>query len=222
MLIGYQNPLDDYPALVIPIVRVRGKHYAVHEAERSVYELEPLNPRESFRRLDVVAGELASFDYERQGLLALGPEDITAYRRTEMETLFRRLLSDSDFAAHRPFTRYSFARLAKVPEVLGREFAHCLSWLVLQEHIEGTPHDHSFIESWYEAQVTELGASVGESPWLEALEFPSKWDEAVHTNWYAGHFLRARDHKLTQEDEDNRAEPSEFFPSQSSTYSPLI
>lgn len=227
MLVGHQNPLGTYPACVIPVVDIDGKQFAVHDEGSGEQRLVSLEANESFVPVDVPSVDMTTFAPHTDRILAESAQTLHLYPRDQEERFFYALLSDPNFTADAPFTRYEFAWLTKDPDIFGREFASCLAWLMTQEHLEGTPRETAFLESWYRQQLNEITLAKEDCPWLRRLVLPGTWVDLLKSNWYATHFLPHPEHTVEPGRRSARVEEPDsdpvpdIFPTLSQTFAPI-
>ena len=116
-LIGHDSPTGKYPSPVVPIGRFldTGELVAVYiDSIKFEPVLEPVAKNATFVHHDATLKELLkNFDYRKDSLFALTPEDVKFYAVQDEEKFFKGLLADEDFASTNPFLRLSLAEATK-------------------------------------------------------------------------------------------------------------
>ena len=132
-LIGHDSPTGKYPAPVVPIGRIldTGELAAVYiDSIESEPILEPVAKNANFVHHNATLKELLkNFDYRKDSLFALTPEDVKFYAVQDEEKFFKGLLADEDFASTNPFLRLSLAEATKDFLLVRKELDPCEKFL---------------------------------------------------------------------------------------------
>jgi len=132
-LIGHDSPTGKYPAPVVPIGYCvdTGKLVAVYiDSIESEPILESVAENANFVHHNVTLTELLKdFDYRKDSLFALAPEDVKFYAVQDKEKFFKSLLVDEDFASTNPFLRLSLAEATKDLLLVRKELDPCEKFL---------------------------------------------------------------------------------------------
>lgn len=186
---GYQNPVDIYPASVIPIVEIDGVLFAIHDTRDGEADPVTLQADETYVPMPDGGDTARGFNFVQDRLFAFEQERIVSYSRAAEPEFFCHLLANSHVALDRPFVRYSLAILTRDAGVVGKELAGCLAWLLSKDRRDGVVGDPTFIERWYEQQAAELNRlTATDSPWLSDLALPPSWREVDQMDWYVTQF----------------------------------
>ena len=149
VLFGYDNPLDSLPAPVVPIGSSDGILVAVFSSVDNGISLEPLDKNVSFVRVaEPQWFEICHFNPARDRLFALSGSHIVAYCAVREKAFFLSLLSDPEFSASNPFTRYSMAMRSGMTPLIVAEMSACVYLLACD--------DESLAERWYTNEKTRL------------------------------------------------------------------
>ena len=138
-LIGHDSPAGKYPAPIVPIGRIldTGELVAVYiDSIESEPVLEPVAENANFVHHNVTLTKLLKdFDYRKDSLFALDPEDVKFYAVQDEKDFFKGLLADEDFASTNPFLRLSLAEATKDFLLVRKELRPCENFLE-----ENSPH----------------------------------------------------------------------------------
>jgi hypothetical protein len=163
VLLGYDNPLDQYPGAVVPVGRLNGRLVVVyttmsdgksHVTDNVAEDIEFTPLTNELRFL------LAGFDYLEENLFGLAEDRVVRYRVAEQEAFFLSLLEDPSFAQANPFIRLSLARGTSCGDIICQEVKRCY------ESLTDTP---AFAADWLPKEIVELQSRGIDTAVLESL-----------------------------------------------------
>ncbi len=166
-LLGHDNPLDEYPAPVIPIGRYQGEVVAVYLDSKNFslsyltldLDVEYVKYDEQFKQ------NLGEFNYCRDRLFAFSENEVFSYPLAAEKDLFSWLLIDKNFSQDNPFLRRSLAKVTENIDIIRQELTGCINYLKLKSP--------DMIPSWYKIEKEKLSLIWQRN----GLEFPSDVDE---------------------------------------------
>ncbi len=131
-LLGFSNPLDDYPSPIVPIGRLNGQLVAVYTTMKDgvSHVTETLSEEAAFDRLTPeLKDALGGFDYLFDNLYAVTSTDVRKYHVADQKEFFLSLLADDNFAPDNPFARLSIAQPTGEPAIILAEIKKCYKGL---------------------------------------------------------------------------------------------
>ncbi len=185
-LLGHDNPLGRYPAPVVPVGRLNGSVVVVYATTGNEQEVVVVDPDVEYVRHDVATKDkLASFEYSRDRLFALGETNIRKYSINDERRFFAKLLKEPGIKHQDPLLRLSLAKGAKAKRVVQKEIVECLNHLNSEKDAATT----AFVDAWYQAQRKSLvdrsymRRAALPADWRTLIEKKSSWIERVLANF---------------------------------------
>lgn len=191
MLIGYLNPGEKYPSIVIPVIQARdGKQAVVRRPNsRLLVEYFPLADGEEFQKPEFdLRGSAEPFDPVRHRLLAMCPARVLRYKICEERSVLQQELDRNNRDGEDAFARLSLAKLTCSSQHVLRELAStALEFLAQTAHFHGVQSLRAFVEPWYSVQISDIESRLGSRDEQELLDWqenaPCDWEDFLATDW---------------------------------------